>query len=856
MNMASFLLAAYRRSVHFVLFAFFASLTQAYAENTYVIMGGGSSFTATLDGTAIANGSNVTIANALEAIRTDANGDPCSIQFGDGEELNIGSVYAEFDDATPAWGKVTLLGKINSSNGDYTVNVKGSVSIDSKADMKNTSTSTMIYTINHVSTGTLNIIEGTIASRANDNNSRAIRHNSAGPVNISGGHILSDGGYAIYKDGAGPIYITGGTIETKGGTGISHRNNSGAINISGGTVIGDNATAIQIFNSGLVSISESGVVTSNHPGTNSMGTIFLGTNAAQLEISGGTVENTSTASTARAISYDNSDSPRIKITGGTITTGGDNALQLLSTNQYGNGLTLTLGGNPNITGKIKFNAITNPAKVNVMSVITDGEDKFTPGQETYILDINGYTGAANVVAVTNGANFPNNFELSSTVSNSGLAASGKNLVATVFADNISTETELRAFAVEVNGGNDFSGKTVRLTSDIELTQNWVPIGKYSKPFRGIFNGQGHKISNLSVRGEYSLAGLFGSVENGAEIMDIGVEGADIEVNDPEDDEGTYAGILVGCANYEDEGTAIISNSYAIGKISSNDENDEMIFIGGLVGEAYGSLTITNSYAITELNGGSGDMILLGGLVGATGMDSDLEIEYSYAVSDMSEDAATWGNIGGILGYNMGTATVASVYYKSGVGAIGFGSLTGATALTDAELKTQAKFAGFDFENIWGIDEGTSSPYLLKFAVVPPTCPADHHLEGGMCVPDAVDPTCPAGQHHENGVCVPDVVVPPTCPADHHLEGDMCVPDATPIRSLPQLANQISVQTTGNAIMLGNLPGNAKIEMYNLQGKRVYSANSGSSQSLKILVQAKGVYVVKVNGKTFKVMLGR
>jgi len=61
-----------------------------------------------------------------------------------------------------------------------------------------------------------------------------------------------------------------------------------------------------------------------------------------------------------------------------------------------------------------------------------------------------------------------------------------------------------------------------------------------------------------------------------------------------------------------------------------------------------------------------------------------------------------------------------------------------------------------------------------------------------------------------------------------------------------LANQISVQTTGKTIVLGNLPGNAKVEMYNMQGKRVYTGNSANLQTLSISVQAKGFYIVKVS----------
>jgi hypothetical protein len=72
-------------------------------------------------------------------------------------------------------------------------------------------------------------------------------------------------------------------------------------------------------------------------------------------------------------------------------------------------------------------------------------------------------------------------------------------------------------------------------------------------------------------------------------------------------------------------------------------------------------------------------------------------------------------------------------------------------------------------------------------------------------------------------------------------------DGTPIR-LPQIAGApISVHATSNAIILQNLPTNAKVEVYNLQGKRVYMNNPVNPLIMKIKVQTKGIYIVKVMG---------
>jgi len=77
---------------------------------------------------------------------------------------------------------------------------------------------------------------------------------------------------------------------------------------------------------------------------------------------------------------------------------------------------------------------------------------------------------------------------------------------------------------------------------------------------------------------------------------------------------------------------------------------------------------------------------------------------------------------------------------------------------------------------------------------------------------------------------------------------------TPIfsnRENPKIG-RIGVQTIGNAILLSNLPSNAKVDVYNLQGKRIYSANPENPQILRIGVQTKGIYVIKIGNQTLRV----
>jgi hypothetical protein len=66
------------------------------------------------------------------------------------------------------------------------------------------------------------------------------------------------------------------------------------------------------------------------------------------------------------------------------------------------------------------------------------------------------------------------------------------------------------------------------------------------------------------------------------------------------------------------------------------------------------------------------------------------------------------------------------------------------------------------------------------------------------------------------------------------------------------SSKLFVQATNNVIQIANLPQNAKVEVYNLKGSVIYSANPGNPRILRIGVQTKGLYIVKVNSTIVKV----
>ena len=118
--------------------------------------------------------------------------------------------------------------------------------------------------------------------------------------------------------------------------------------------------------------------------------------------------------------------------------------------------------------------------------------------------------------------------------------------------------------------------TVKLLRDVELTDTWTPVGTSSEPFKGTFDGNGHKITGLKITSG-SYIGLFGYVGAGAVIENVKLAGAEVS--------GTErVGALIGCI----VGGATVSNC-------SVDSASKMVGTGsntgGLIGEAIGNITV-------------------------------------------------------------------------------------------------------------------------------------------------------------------------------------------------------------------------------------------------------------------------
>ena len=155
---------------------------------------------------------------------------------------------------------------------------------------------------------------------------------------------------------------------------------------------------------------------------------------------------------------------------------------------------------------------------------------------------------------------------------------------------IGSPQDLTEFAELVNSGN--TSANACLTADIDLSgvENFTPIGAhYTTPYVGIFDGQGHTISNLKIeRNELAETGLFyricGTVQN------LGIVNATVK-----NPGGWRVGVIGGCSA---GGTLI--NCFTAGDIVL--ENGQ---IGGLCGLLQNT-TIKSCYTTFSKIGDSED----------------------------------------------------------------------------------------------------------------------------------------------------------------------------------------------------------------------------------------------------------
>ena len=167
---------------------------------------------------------------------------------------------------------------------------------------------------------------------------------------------------------------------------------------------------------------------------------------------------------------------------------------------------------------------------------------------------------------------------------------------------INSASDLAQLATDVNGGERYNNMYFKQTANITLTSAWTPIGTYSHPFKGHYDGGGFTISGLTVSGSYQYAGLFGYITSEydkgfmipTELKNINIVDCNIDVSSAGQGNGMAGGIAgyVSCFN--------MSNCKVSGTIKGYG------YAAGLIGQSDAFCTMNGSFADVTVNAHKAD----------------------------------------------------------------------------------------------------------------------------------------------------------------------------------------------------------------------------------------------------------
>lgn len=194
---------------------------------------------------------------------------------------------------------------------------------------------------------------------------------------------------------------------------------------------------------------------------------------------------------------------------------------------------------------------------------------------------------------------------------------------------ISNADEFIQFADDVNIGLNYSGTTVLLSTDIDLSGvEFDPIGMNlpfnDNHFNGTFDGQGHTISNLVMNQSIAHVGLFG-YSTGLTIRNLVLDNSCSFTSHYTNSTGeAYVGGIIGhcSATY---GPCIIENCVNKASVTFSgdvgDSDDSKVNLGGIAGLYVSSSFDYDSYVKGCVNyglvthNGVGDCSYVGGIAG-------------------------------------------------------------------------------------------------------------------------------------------------------------------------------------------------------------------------------------------------
>lgn len=202
--------------------------------------------------------------------------------------------------------------------------------------------------------------------------------------------------------------------------------------------------------------------------------------------------------------------------------------------------------------------------------------------------------------------------------------------------------KLAGLSQMVADGETFKGKTITLTSDIDLgNASWTPIGTEDTPFEGTFDGNEKTIYNLTPSSDGEYTGLFGKTTN-ATIRDLTIKGGTINAT------GTNVGAVAGRTVATTVSGVIVDGVSVDGRYG---------YVGGLVGEGYTGKLENCVVRNATISGGQ----YIGGISG-----QGYATITGCSVENCEINGTSW-KVGGIIGQlNEGTFTFSDLTVKDTV----------------------------------------------------------------------------------------------------------------------------------------------------------------------------------------------
>ena len=170
--------------------------------------------------------------------------------------------------------------------------------------------------------------------------------------------------------------------------------------------------------------------------------------------------------------------------------------------------------------------------------------------------------------------------------------------------SISDAAGLKAYADGINDGTE--SRNAKLTANIDLSSYnpWTPIGTNSNKFKGTFDGQGYRITNMTINGSVKEQGLFGVVSGGATIKNLIVDSSCTITGT----DGHCLAAFVGCCN--NDGFLTFENCGNEANVTGGSEKPNN---AGFLGCNYGTTKILfkNCYNKGNISGGKENGIFCG-----------------------------------------------------------------------------------------------------------------------------------------------------------------------------------------------------------------------------------------------------